>query len=318
MSYEIVRHQFVATAKHVETPPSAEDPRGRATSYQLCIVFWSSNNVEPRTYDGQLLAWSGDSSSFYFANGQPVTPHQWAGDATLPRTIWECGHSCDGGSIKQYPSKHLPGTAWMRQWKNLAARPIDIAPEGRLLVPPTVSMWAQKDSFDHYRAGEYPSFPSYHEESLRAAWDLVFGQIFSNPAIRHLGQNVRTTISTTAELAAALSLKDALKESGISLYISWTERDAARFQNLLSATPAPPAKPAPTTFKSGDILEIYGKRYRLLSPIKKSWTAARTTDEKMFKISPKYLAEATLIPPTPKPEATPQPTAPPASALSLF
>lgn len=317
MSYEIIRHSFVANVKHVETPPSLEDPRGRITSYQLCIVFWSSNNVEPRTYDGQLLAWQEDSASYYFSNGREITPHTWNDEVTLPKEIWECGHACDSGCFKQYPSRHLSGTSWIRNWKQLAARPIDIAAEGKLFPCPEISIWLPKDSLDHFRAGAYPDFPSHSQDQLRAAWDTVFGKTISKAH----GSNFRVTISTVEELAAALSLIRPLKDSAMSLYISWSERAAATFESLLKQTPGPTPKPTAASFKPGDILEIYGKRYRLIAPINKSWTAARTTDEKIFKISPKHLATATLIPPTPAPTAAPPPPAeesPTSSALAFF
>lgn len=275
MSHEIVKHKFLAT--YTDLTPRRNWRTLESTL--LYIVFWSSNNVSPRTYDGQVLATD-------YSHSDP-NASRWNGNIMLPKTLWECAHSADGGMIKTYPGKDITGTAWIKSWKETAERPIPLAREdGTLLVIPRCSIYLPKDT---YNLEKRPEFPSHLADELNAAWDALVVPLLSGPAYYRLDPTVRTTTA----LSQFLMLEGwARKLQNHSFFVGWDESAAGSFSRLLCDVPESKAKSYPK-FEPGMIIELYNHRYTLTEKRKSSWIGEK--DGRRFCIGPKPLQSAKII-----------------------
>lgn len=287
MSHEIIKHRFVATFTEPENHPGFTAPY----TYILFISFQSSNNVSPRTYNGEMFAHDGS-----FSSGDP---HLWNGEVMLPSMLWQCAYSADGGMIKSYPGRDITGIGWIRSWKELARRPLPLAMEdGRLIVPPTLSVWLPKNEVEAIAKGEHQIFTGYHAEHDIIAWQsLVAPSLTSSASRGYYPNNFRISINTTAELAHAMRLIGRTKPKDFSMHLVWNEWQADNFVRLQAQMPEIP-KPAPkpsASFKPGVLIELHGHRYTLTEKRKASWLANRQSDGRLFKISPRHWAAAKVI-----------------------
>src|ERR1051326_3460731 len=124
MSYTIERGKRVLTFK-------TEDERFSCNisgEILLFVVACSDNNVYPRTYDWNFVGHG------LFSD--------WANEIQLPAKLWEAAYSADGGGIKPY-DRDISGIGYIKTWKQAVKQRFPaIAPDGRLLWHPTVSLWA--------------------------------------------------------------------------------------------------------------------------------------------------------------------------------
>jgi hypothetical protein len=287
MSHEIVKHRFVASFTEPENHPGFNSPY----TYTLFITFQSSNNVSPRTYDGEMIASDGAFGS--------DEPRLWNGEVMLPSRLWEWAYSADGGMVKSYPGRDITGIGWIRAWKELARRPLPLALEdGRLAVCPTLSIWLPKDEAGAVINDGHQLFTGHHAKDDLVAWQsLVAPQLASSSSRGYYPQNLRISVTTTAELAHAMRLIGRTKREDFSMYLVWSEWQADNFTRLQAQLPALP-KPAPkasASFKPGLSIELYGHRYTLTEKHKSSWLAHRQSDGRLTKIGPRHWNSATIL-----------------------
>lgn len=291
MSHEIVKHRF---ALHFAAPAPSPGRTG-IDHFVLFTEFSSSNNVDPRTYDGNVIC-----SDTTMTDGI----HEWNGNPMLPMAIWKEGCSADGGGIKAYPGRNVSGTGWISGWQKIARRPIPIAREdGRLAVNMSLSLWLTPERAARYAAGENP-FNEW-DQARRAAWDFLIVPILTK---RQWHSYDRISISNVQELTAATHLLHytppdykGWNDDSFSIFLCLPEWEGEKLEQMQRAIPEPAtaqkAKPA-FAFAPGMLIELHGHRYQLTEKRKASWLGNRLSDGRLFKIGPKHWPSATLVPAT--------------------
>jgi hypothetical protein len=285
MSHDIVKHRFALTFAAPEPRPgwSALD------YYCLFAEFASANNVDPRTYEGEIRCVDRSLDPRTLTN------------PSLPRALWEEGYLAEGGMLKAYPGRDVSGTGWISGWQKIARRPIPIADaSGNLLVRFHLVLWISTDQAAAYLAGARPEW-RYRNEAAAAAWELLIQPELA----RREGHYPRNSIylTTTTHLAAALELlhqqpvndSPAIREhERMSIHLTLSESTGDSLAEMFAATPEPQsATPKPAVaFRAGMVIELYGHRYRLLDKRKSTWLAEK--DGRTYRIGPKHFAAAAI------------------------
>jgi hypothetical protein len=284
MSHEIIKHKFLLTFTEPEHLSAS-----RSTSpvtHELYVSFESSNNVDPRTYNGHL-----------FAN----TTAWHGGTPTLPKTIWEWAYHAESGMIKIYPGRNITGTGWIQSWQKIIRRPIPLADEsGRLRVMPTLRFSFGEMHLESLRAGNAPTFPSY-PEGLAEAWDALI-----RPRISEPGKNLnagyfggeRITLHDTAQLTHALALKSWAEHKdteGFTLSLYWHDYQGEELQRIFDRIPEP-ATEQPIRYAPGMAVSFGGRTYTLDAKVKQSWHVNRDDGAK-FRMGPAHLKRSTILQP---------------------
>jgi hypothetical protein len=286
MSHEIIKHKFLLTFTEPEHLSAS-----RSTSpvtHELYVSFESSNNVDPRTYDGHLFA----HTTAWRSPGS--TP-------TLPKTIWEWAYYAEDGMIKIYPGRNITGTGWIQSWQKIVKRPVPLANEdGRLRVMPTLRFSFGEMHLDSLRGGNAPAFPSY-PQGLQEAWNALI-----RPALESEGARLsagyfsalRVTLTDTAQLAHAIALKSWAEHKdteGFTLSLYWHDYQGEELQRIFDRIPEPETA-KPIRYEAGMQVSFGRRTYTLNHKVKQSWNVTRD-DGQVFRMGPAHLKRSTILQP---------------------
>ncbi len=162
MSYEIEHGKRV-----LRIPKRESDERFHNWDTLLFMSCMASNNVHPRTFTWHPVAYDTVYSD------EPNAINTWNKEVMVPLKIWEMGCHADGGSIKPW-DRSQSGMAYLKAWKDLAAKPVSVFDGENLLFRPSVTIYSNNDTIKANLNAGAEHFRGYQKEKIHEAFKRLF------------------------------------------------------------------------------------------------------------------------------------------------